>query len=61
MESVSMFEAMRDMLTWLLDAVITFFNSAPGAYFWALVLIFFVLGIFFDLLKDLLFLTRERR
>lgn len=54
MENVSMYEAMRDMLNWLFDTVLTFLNSAPGVYFWAIVLIFFVIGIFVNIFKDLL-------
>lgn len=61
MENVSMYEALRDMLNWLLDAVITFLNSAPGAYLWALVLVFFLLGVFCRLFSELLLFTRERR
>ena len=61
MEDVTMYEALRDMLTFMLDAVIAFFNSSPGIYLWALVLVFFLLGIFCNILKEFLLFTRERR
>lgn len=61
MEDVTMYEAMRDMLNWLLQAVLTFCNSAPGAYFWALVLVFFVVGLFFKIFWALVLFFYERR
>ena len=61
MEDVTMFEALRDMLTFMLDAIITFLNSSPGIYLWALVLVFFLLGIFCSILREFLLFTRERR
>lgn len=61
MDEVGMYDAMRAMLDWLIESVITFLSSAPGAYLWALVLIFFVVGLFFTILSALLQFFRERR
>lgn len=48
---VSMSSVLLDMLYFFFDCVVMFFSSQPGIYLWALILIFYLVGIFGRLLS----------
>lgn len=49
-DTVSMGQALTEMLSFFLSLVIDFLSSSPGIYLWGLMLIFFIVGIFGKLL-----------
>lgn len=48
--TVSMGQALTEMLSFFLSLVIEFLSSSPGIYLWGLMLTFFIVGIFAKLL-----------
>lgn len=45
MEDVSMGQALTEMLSFFLGCVVDFLSSPPGIYLWALMLVFFLVGL----------------
>lgn len=70
MEDVSMGQALTEMLSFFLGCVVDFLSSPPGIYLWALMLVFFLIGLFARLItlpsvglnsRILKLIHRERR